>query len=157
MGKLYTKQDLIANLAGLSENVCEPLYELLGPTSGKFAPQSSKGLWCINSGLRNGTNNSDHNKGRAIDLRYNPKRSFEEMWKLAVQLEKVLPYNQIILEYRKPGANYNPGPGWMNWIHISYSTEGNRKEAFTMIDDKSVDASGNIKPGSRGLFLFGSS
>ena len=157
MGKLYTKQDLIANLAGLSENVCEPLYELLGPTSGKFAPQSSKGLWCINSGLRNGTNNSDHNKGRAIDLRYNPKRSFEEMWKLAVQLEKILPYNQIILEYRKPGANYNPGPGWMNWIHISYSTEGNKKQAFTMIDDKSVDASGNIKPGSRGLFLFGSS
>lgn len=155
-GQLFKKQDIIANLAHLAENVCEPIYDLLGPTSGKFAAQSTKGAWCINSGLRNGTNNSDHNKGRALDMRYNPKRSFEEMWKLAVQLEKILPYNQIILEYRKPGANFNPGPGWMNWIHISYSTEGNKKMAFTMIDDKSVDASGNVAPGSRGLFLFGS-
>jgi predicted chitinase len=155
-GKNYSKQDIIANLAHLAENICEPIYELLGPTSGKFAAQSSKGVWSINSGLRNGTNNSEHNKGRALDMRYNPKRSFEETWKLAVQLEKILPYNQIILEYRKPGAQFNPGPGWMNWIHISYSTEGNRKEAFTMIDDKSVDSNGNVKPGSRGLFLFGS-
>lgn len=155
MGKLYTKQDIIANLAALATNVCDPLYELLGPTSGKFAAQSSKGMWCINSGLRNGTNNSEHNFGRAMDFRYNPKRSFEEMWKLAVQIEKILPYNQLILEYRKPGANYNPGPGWMNWIHISYSAEGNKKMAFTMIDDKSVDDKGNVKPGHRGLFLFG--
>lgn len=156
VGKLFKKQDIIANLAALAENICEPLYDLLGPTGGKFAAQSSKGAWCINSGLRNGTNNSDHNRGRALDMRYNPKRSFEDMWKLAVQLEKILPYNQIILEYRKPGAANNSGTSWMNWIHISYSTEGNQKMAFTMIDDKSVDATGSVKPGSRGLFLFGS-
>jgi len=155
MGKLFSKQDIIANLAALATNVGEPIYDLYGPTSGKFAAMSSKGLWCINSGLRNGTNNSEHNMGRAMDLRFNPKRSFEEMWKLAVQLEKILPYNQLILEYRKPGANYNPGPGWMNWIHISYSMEGNKKQAFTMIDDKSVDSKGNVAPGTRGLFLFG--
>jgi predicted chitinase len=155
MGKLFSKQDIISNLAALATNVGEPIYELYGPTSGKFAAQSSKGLWCINSGLRNGTNNSEHNMGRAMDLRFNPKRSFEEMWKLAVELEKILPYNQLILEYRKPGANYNPGPGWMNWIHISYSNEGNKKQAFTMIDDKSVDSKGNVTPGTRGLFLFG--
>jgi len=155
MGKLFSKQDIIANLAALATNVGEPIYDLYGPTSGKFAAMSSKGLWCINSGLRNGTNNSEHNMGRAMDLRFNPKRSFEEMWKLAVELEKILPYNQLILEYRKPGANYNPGPGWMNWIHISYSTEGNKKQAFTMIDDKSVDSKGNVAPGTRGLFLFG--
>ena len=154
--KLYTKQDLIANLAHLAENICEPIYDLLGPTSGKFAPMSPKGVWSINSGLRNGNNGSDHNKGRALDMRYNPKRSFEETWKLAVQLEKILPYNQIILEYRRPGAKSNPGPGWMNWIHISYSAEGNAKMAFTMIDDVVVDSSGNPAKGSKGLFLFGS-
>lgn len=157
MGKLYTRQDLIANLAALATNICDPLYELLGPTSGKFAPMSSRGLWSINSGLRNGNTGSDHNVGRAIDFRYNPKRSFEETWKLAVEIEKILPYNQLILEYRKPGAQYNPGPGWMNWIHISYSMQGNKKQAFTMIDDVSVDSSGNAKAGSRGLFLFGGS
>ena len=155
--RVYSKQEIIANLAHLAENICEPIYELLGPTSGKFSAQSAKGAWCINSGLRNGTSGSDHNKGRAIDLRYNPKRSFEDMWKLSVQLEKILPYNQIILEYRKPGAQYNPGPGWMQWIHISYSTEGNAKMAFTMIDDKVVSSSGASAAGSRGLFLFGSS
>lgn len=154
--RIYTKQEIIANLAALAENICEPLYELLGPTSGKFAPMSPKGAWCINSGLRNGTNGSDHNKGRAMDFRFNPKRSFEEMWKLAVDLEKILPYNQIILEYRRPGAKFNPGPGWMNWIHISYSTETNAKMAFTMIDDAVVDQSGAKRPGSSGLFLFGS-
>lgn len=154
--RVYTKQELVANLAHLAENVCEPLYDLLGPTSGKFAPMSPKGAWCINSGLRNGTNGSDHNKGRALDMRYNPKRSFEDMWKLAVQLEKILPYNQIILEYRKPGAKFNPGPGWMNWIHISFSTEGNMGKAFTMIDDQSVDSKGNSVRGASGLFLFGS-
>jgi predicted chitinase len=154
--KLYTKQDLIANLAALAENVCEPIYEMLGPTSGKFAPMTSRGAWCINSGLRNGTNRSEHNKGRAMDFRFNPKRSFEDMWKLAVDLEKILPYNQLILEYRRPGAKFNPGPGWMNWIHISYSTDGNSKMAFTMIDDKTVDQNGNQRPGSKGLFLFGS-
>ena len=87
-------------------------------------------------------------------MRYNPKRSFEETWKLAVQLEKILPYNQIILEYRRPGAKSNPGPGWMNWIHISYSTEGNAKMAFTMIDDVVVDSSGNPARGFKGLFLL---
>jgi hypothetical protein len=77
------------------------------------------------------------------------------MWKLAVQIEKTLPYNQLILEYRKPGAKYNPGPGWMNWIHISYSDEGNKKHPFTMVDDVTVDQTGAVRPGTRGLFLFG--
>lgn len=154
--RVYTKQELVANLAALAENICEPIYELLGPTSGKFAAQSAKGAWCINSGLRGDKNGSDHNKGRAMDLRYNPKRSFEDMWKLAVQLEKILPYNQLILEYRKPGAKFNPGPGWMNWIHISFSTEGNQGKAFTMIDDVSVDGKGTPVRGASGLYLFGS-
>lgn len=154
--RVYTKQELVANLAALAENICEPIYELLGPTSGKFAAQSAKGAWCINSGLRGDKNGSDHNKGRALDMRYNPKRSFEDMWKLAVQLEKILPYNQLILEYRKPGAKFNPGPGWMNWIHISFSTEGNQGKAFTMIDDVSVDGKGTPVRGASGLYLFGS-
>ena len=155
-GKQYTKQDLVENLANLAVNICEPLYELLGPTGGKYAAQSPKGAWYINSGLRNGTGTSQHDLGQALDMRYNPKRSFEEMWKLAVQLEKILPYDQLILEYRKPGAKWNPGPGWMNWIHVSYDKDSRRKQAFTMIDDKSVNSSGVPAPGSRGLFLFGS-
>jgi predicted chitinase len=153
--RMYTKQDIVANLAALAENICEPIYNLLGPTSGKYAPQSSKGAWSINSGLRNGNNGSDHNKGRALDMRYNPKRSFQEMWQLAVDLEKILPYNQIILEYRRPGAKNNSGTSWQNWIHISYSTDGNAKMAFSMIDDSVVNSGGVVQAGAKGLFLFG--
>ena len=153
--RVYTKQDMVANLAALAENVLEPIYTLLGPTSGIYAPQSSKGVWSINSGLRNATNGSDHNKGRAFDMQYSPKRSFKEMWQLAVDLEKILPYNQIILEYRKPGSKGNQGTAWQNWIHISYSTDGNAKMAFSMIDDSVVNSSGVVQAGAKGIFLFG--
>jgi predicted chitinase len=156
-GNVITKQDIVANLVALAENICEPLYATYGPTSGKFAAQSTKGAWCINSCLRNGTGRSQHDIGQAMDLRWNPKRSFEEMWKFALELEKTLPYDQLILEYRRPGAKFNPGPGWMNWIHISYNPKGLRKHNFTMIDDVSVNAQGQVAPGSRGLFLFGTS
>jgi predicted chitinase len=153
--RVYTKQDMVANLAALAENILEPIYTLLGPTSGVYAPQSSKGAWAITSGLRNDSGGSDHAKGRAFDMQYYPKRSFKEMWQLAVDLEKMLPYNQIILEYRKPGSKANAGTAWQNWIHISYSTDGNAKMAFSMIDDSVVNSSGVIQAGTRGIFLFG--
>jgi hypothetical protein len=92
---------MVANLAALAENVLEPIYTLLGPTSGIYAPQSSKGMWSINSGLRNGTNGSDHNKGRAFDMQYLPRRSFKEMWQLAVDLEKLLETNFTIDNFRE--------------------------------------------------------
>jgi predicted chitinase len=154
-GKVLTKQDIVANLAALATNICDPLYELLGPTSGKFAPQSPKGAWCINSGLRNGSGRSQHERGQAIDIRYNPQRNFKAMWDFSLQLEKLLPYDQIILEYRRPGSKHNQGTGWMNWIHISYDAASSRRQAFTMIDDSSVNAQGQVAPGSRGLYLFG--
>ena len=44
----------------------------------------------------------------------------------------------------------------MNWIHISFSTEGNQGKAFTMIDDVSVDGKGTPVRGASGLYLFGS-
>ena len=77
------------------------------------------------------------------------------MWQLAVDLEKMLPYNQINLEYRKAGSKGNAGTAWQNWIHISYSTDGNAKMAFSMIDDSVVNSSGVIQAGTRGIFLFG--
>ena len=140
--RTYTKQELVSNLAALAVNILEPIYDMLGAPAGKFGPQDPQGRWCINDGLRNNTNGSDHNKGRAVDIRLNPRATHEEMFEFAKKLEAMLPYNQIILEYRKPGAKGNSTGAWQNWIHISYSTQGNQKMAFTMVDDVSVNKNG---------------
>jgi len=140
--KPYSKQQLVANLAALCENIMEPIYDLLGPCQG----MGSNATWHINSGLRNETSGSDHNKGRACDFQLDPKASITTMYELCVQLEKILPYNQLIFEYRNKGTS--------NWIHVSYSTEGNQKKAFTMVDDRVVNSSGNSTPGSTGLYKF---
>jgi|688.fasta_scaffold00052_11 predicted chitinase len=146
--RMYTKQELVANLAALCENCLEPIYDLLGPCT----DMSSNGTWKINSGLRNpgsvagSGDGSDHNKGRACDFQLHPKRSITEMYTLVMKIEKLLPYNQLIFEYRNGGAS--------NWIHVSYSTQGNQKRAFTMINDKPVNSSGQPASGSTGLFKF---
>ena len=140
--RLYTKQELVSNLAALAINILEPIYTKLGAPSGKFGPQDRNGRWCINSGLRNGKNGSDHNKGRAVDLRLNPRVSHEKMLEFAKELEAILPYHQFLLEYRRPGAKGNETGAWQNWIHISYNTEGNQKMAFTMLDDKTANRNG---------------
>lgn len=141
-GGHYTKQDIVANLAALCENVMEPIYKELGPC----LQMGGGATWKINSGLRNEKTGSDHNKGMACDFRLYPGRDTNELYDLVVKLEKILPYHQIIFEYRDNGRS--------NWIHVSFSSEGRQARAFTMIDDKVVDSSGNAKAGSTGLYKF---
>jgi predicted chitinase len=117
----YTVSELVDNLAYLAENIAEPIYDLLGPTSGKYAAQDPSGKWSINDGIRtegnkSGSKTSDHFKGMAMDIRYNPARSHEDVYNLAVTLDKLLPaYSQMILEY-------DTHKGW-NWIHIAYNKD----------------------------------
>ena len=141
--RLYTKQELVANMCALAENILEPIYKELGPCKQMGISGAN---WNITSGLRNDKNGSDHNKGRAIDFQLWPTRSISAQYDLIKKLEKILPYNQLIFEYRNNGTS--------NWIHVSYSTQGNQGRAFTMIDDKTVNASGNFAPGSTGLYKF---
>jgi predicted chitinase len=141
-GGHYTKQDIVANLAALCENVMEPIYKELGPC----LQMGGGATWKINSGLRNEKTGSDHNKGMACDFRLYPGRDTNELYDLVVKLEKMLPYHQIIFEYRDNGRS--------NWIHVSFSSEGRQARAFTMIDDKVVDSSGKPKAGSTGLYKF---
>lgn len=160
--RLFTENELVANLADLAVNIAEPIYDLLGPCAGVTKVQDKKGRWVITSGLRNPGNvpgsgdGSDHNKGRALDFQLWPGGRFQETLDLAVQLEKILPYNQLILEYRDPTASKG---AWQNWIHVSYRGSANLKWAFTMYNDKCVDANGNkVSAGvaaNRGFYLFG--
>jgi hypothetical protein len=64
----------------------------------------------------------------------------EATYELAQQLEKSVPYDQIILEYRG---------GDQNWVHTSYDANKQRKQAFTMVNDKTYP-----QKGARGFILI---
>lgn len=86
----------------------------------------------INSGYRDfvppgGSTTSQHMTGQAVDLSF-PGVTREQLYNLALEIQKLIPYDQLLLEYAS-------GPGW---IHISYRTEGNRKQCFTMNHHKRV-------------------
>lgn len=125
-----TVNQIVANLANLCQNILEPLIEkevLPGGIQGRGKQ------WQINSGYRMGAASSQHNKGMAVDFGLpvgtpnRPQKTFE----LVQEVEKVVPYDQLILEYR----------GKSVWIHCSYNSAGSRKRAFTMNMDKTVDSS----------------
>ena len=128
-----TKQQIVANLAALCENILEKYLIVL--------PGGIHGLgkrWKINSGYRMGTSNSDHAKGRAVDIGLvgGPERKALHH-ELIQQLDKLVPYDQLILEYRGPSST---------WIHTGFRGTGgetfgggtNRKMAFTMNNDVQI-------------------
>ena len=130
--KLYSKQTLVANLSALCENILEPIYKEIGPCQGG----GGGATWLITSGLRTegavktSKASSDHNKGRAVDFQFTENNSVDNLFALITKLEKVLPYNKLIMEYKNNGAS--------RWIHCSYSTEGNAGQTYTYVEDKNT-------------------
>lgn len=128
-----TKQQIVANLAALCENILEKYLEVL--------PDGIQGYgrkWKISSGYRMGTNTSDHSRGRACDIALIGGKERKELhFQLIKQLDKLVPYDQIILEYEGEHST---------WIHTSFRGDGsvtygggtNRKMAFTMNNHKTV-------------------
>jgi predicted chitinase len=155
-----TVKDLVSNLALWAENCGEPLYDMMGPAINKDGRAYMKGAtdknakWVITSGLRTSDwkeyGTSEHGKGQAVDCA--PLLDRPGVFDFIKKIEKFLPYNQLILEYRRPGSKYNPGNSWQNWVHISHSPRGNGKMAFTMVDDKVVNAQMVPTPGVHGGF-----
>jgi predicted chitinase len=141
-----TKQQIVCNLSQLCQNIYEPMLAILPGGIGGYGKQ-----WKINSGYRissnipaGGVSKSDHMLGRATDLTLLPYDSTKAQrnYEFASQIEKILPYDQIIMEYMPNGSN---------WIHVSYrgtkdgDTAGggvNRKMAFTMYNGKTVNRNG---------------
>lgn len=141
-----TKQQIVCNLAQLCQNIYEPLLAILPGGIGGYGKQ-----WKINSGYRISSNvpaggvaKSDHMLGRATDmtlLPYGPEKA-KLNFDFANQIEKIIPYDQIIMEYMPNGSN---------WVHIGYrgvkegDTAGggtNRKMAFTMYNGKTIKRDG---------------
>lgn len=129
--RVYTTQEIVSNLSYLAENVLEPMLAVLPGGIGGYEK-----TWGINSGYRlkgvvpNESPTSLHCKGQAVDIGIfgadKPTKTFETIQKI----EKVVPYDQCILEYRHPSSV---------WIHVSCKKEGNRKQAFTMVNDRTYD------------------
>ena len=108
-----TASQAFCNLKALCQNVLDPI-------KAKYPNVQ------INSGYRTdvpagGSTTSQHLTGQAVDISF-PGLSRSELYDRILEIQKMVPYDQLILEY----AN---GPGW---IHISFKTSGNRKQQFTM-------------------------
>ena len=122
--KMFTVQEIVCNLAQHAQNVLEPLLEIL--------PQGIAGYnryWKINSGYRLQQGRSDHRKGRAIDIGLiypSLQEKIDATYEFVQNMERIVPYDQLILEYRRPTSV---------WIHCSYNAESRRKMAFTMLND----------------------
>ena len=122
-----TENEIVCNLKGLCENVLEPLAELypnMVITSGFRRPGD----------VRGSSATSQHYLGQAADIVI-PGFSREQHYEAACQLAKMVPYDQILLEYS--GKN-------TVWIHVSFKYTANRFNAFTMRDHKRVSSNGQF-------------
>ena len=115
----------LASATALFENVVQKVRENFGVT-------------VINSGYRGpalntavgGSSNSQHCKGEAVDIECPGTGNYD----VAKWIESNLDFDQLILEFYTPGI---PDSGW---VHVSYKTEGNRKQSLTAMkeDGKTV-------------------
>ena len=142
--RVYTVQEIVCNLAQLAQNVLEPYIELLPGGIGGYKKQ-----WTITSGYRlkgvvpSESPTSDHCKGHCCDLALLLPDKNTKTYELIQKLEKVIKYDQLILEYRYPSAV---------WIHTAYKPQGNRGWAFTMVNDATYKK--NSKGIPEGFFLM---
>lgn len=121
-----TVNEIVANLSRLANNVLEPYLSVL--------PNGIDGygkLWRITSGFRMNVSaptdrGSDHWRGRAVDIQLTG-RNKRQHWELVQKLEPLVPYDQLLLEYR--GRN-------SVWIHTGFRENGCRHQAFTMVNDR---------------------
>jgi predicted chitinase len=125
--RLYTIQEIMCNLATTAQNLLEPIVDILPGGIGGYKKQ-----WIVSSGYRlKGvipfeSPTSSHCKGFALDIALITPDRFNKTYELVQKIEKVIPYDQLILEYRHSSQC---------WIHLGYAGKGVRKQAFTMVND----------------------
>ena len=129
--KYFTEQELgidkanvivKKNMINLVTKILDPLREKVGAiriTSGYRTPEHNKEI--------GGSPTSQHCKGEAVDMQPLNK-PIKEVFDI---IRKEFNYDQVILEKNSSGAE---------WIHVSYKTVGNRKNAMTanVINGKAV-------------------
>jgi hypothetical protein len=137
--RVYTKQEIVCNLAQLAQNVLEPALAVLPGGIDGF-----RTLWRINSGYRlrgvvgNESARSQHPKGQAIDIGIigdGLDDKIRKTYETVLELDRLVAYDQLILEYRNPQSV---------WIHVSFNGDQQRRMGFTMVNDSTYrrDANG---------------
>jgi hypothetical protein len=106
----------VRNLQTLCEKVLEPLRAHIG---GPIKISSGYRSEVLNS-LIGGAKSSQHKTGQAADIDLKDKSAEAFKWIMAN-----LDYDQIIWEF---GNDEQP-----DWIHVSFSSKGNRKNAMRAI------------------------
>ena len=111
-----------------AEKVFEPLRSWVG---GPIKVNSFFRSPVLNEAI-GGVASSQHCKGQALDLDdvYGYKTNAE----MFLYIRENLDFDQLILEFYTPGI---PDSGW---VHVSYNSEGNRKQVLTALkeDGKTV-------------------
>ena len=113
-------EEHMASAEALFQKVVQPVRENFGVT-------------VINSGYRGpalneavgGSSNSQHCKGEAVDIECPGTGNYD----VAKWIEETLEFDQLILEFYTPGI---PDSGW---VHVSYKSEGNRKQSLTAMKE----------------------
>ena len=113
-------EEHLAKAKSLFEKVVQPVRDKFGVTT-------------INSGYRGpalneavgGSSRSQHCKGEAVDIECPGTSNYT----VAKFIEDTLDYDQLILEFYTPGI---PDSGW---VHVSYKSEGNRKQSLTAMKE----------------------
>lgn len=123
-GKRYSKADIVCNLKGLCENILGKLNEKIGTVDK---------AWSISSIYRNfipdgGVATSQHLTGQAVDIVIGGNYNYDTMYDWAKELAATLPYDQFLYEF------LDTSTGRKNWLHISYSPTGGRKQILTFLN-----------------------
>ena len=129
--KEMTTAEIVCNLKGLAVNILSPINESVGRI-GK--------AWNLNSCYRNdipagGSATSQHLIGSAADISIGGNFGYKAMFDFANKAAGMLPYDQLILEYR------DRGDGRICWVHISNNNYGApKKDLRTFLNDKTHTA-----------------
>lgn len=122
-----TPQAIVCNLKGLCENYLEvvrDLYPNVIITSGFRRPGD----------VAASSKTSDHYLGSAVDIQI-PGLNRQGHYEAIQKLQKLVPYDQLILEYQGTKTV---------WIHGSFKYTGARKQMFTMRDHRRIGDMGQF-------------
>ena len=111
------KGEHLTSLINLANNVFQPIREHFGKpifvSSGYRSPELNKAI--------GGSKTSQHCKGEAIDID-NDAREYPSNADIFWYVYDHLEFDQMIWEF---GDDNNP-----SWVHVSYKSEGNRKQVL---------------------------
>ena len=134
VGRDLSEADIVGNLKALAVNILGPINENIGE-HGK--------VWTMTSCYRNnipsgGSATSQHLYGCAVDFVMGGNNfAYKANYDTVQKLVSILPYDQILLEYRDPGKNGNRGKQRINWVHVSFNNYGNgRQQTLTFLNDR---------------------